>query len=580
MARLNRDNISDYSKGNGDYSAGDTSYSPFFSNIGLEIHADAPGITKFWLHYNRFSRVLWNRFADFGAIFDKETSSPEKIVFGSGAELAFFGTDRFMLSVCGGAAALLQSPDEALLSCWCAENGEKYMLVRGYSKNGDARDPDEAVPFMLGIRAVKGRLENGANGICALPENGSLLLAFAFEALETDADRIKDDLFSAPEGIEECAEKCLEEIKRTVKELDLVCSDGEALAAVRAINGLTENMALAPGQLKKHRSSYPSRGYSSHFLWDTCFQNLAYEQMDPELAEDFLLQFKECQRTDGKYPQFLCSTWSRPGHTQPALIGWAAMRLYKKTGSADFIREMLPSLKKNNEWWLNNRMTEHGVIACAHGLETGQDDSPRFDNGATLSCDMNSYLLSQLNITASLCEELGQTEESGKWREKAAKLSQNMLKVLYHEDENIFYDAYPDLSPVKIKTPVSLLPLWAGVELPEDKARGMIEQYLISPEYLFGDIPFPSVAYNEPTYEADHWWRGPTWMSEAWLMLETLRKFGYENEYNAACDRLFRMMLKDGKMHELFNSKTGEGMGYEQQGWTCAAYIALLAAKQ
>ena len=94
--------------------------------------------------------------------------------------------------------------------------------------------------------------------------------------------------------------------------------------------------------------------------------------------------------------------------------------------------------------------------------------------------------------------------------------------------------------------------------------------------YLFGDIPFPSVAYNEPTYDAAHWWRGPTWMSEAWLMLETLQKFGYQKEYAEAADRLFRMLLADGGMHELFNSRTGEGMGYEQQGWTCATYLALL----
>lgn len=577
LVKLNKDTLPSFYKGNSDYSTRDTSFSPFYSNIGLEIRPDKPGIAKLWLHYNRFSRPLWDAFAAFDGVIDTKVSSPETVVFDNGTRLSFFDTDAFLLiSDDGKDVKLLSGKNEALSDEWITEADEKYALVRGYSKNGDARDPDETVPFLLGIRAIDGTLET-SGGVFAEPENGKLRLAFAFEVLTPDEDRIRKKLFSAPQTMEFCAELCLGIIKDTVKYLDITCTREEAAAAAKAINGLTDNLAKAPGALAKHLSSYPSRGYSSHFLWDTCFQNLAYEEMNPELAEDFLLQFKEIQRFDGKYPQFLCSTWARPSHTQPALIGWAAYRLYKKTGNTAFIKEMLPSIEKNNVWWLTNRQTKFGVIRCAHGLETGQDDSPRFDNGTTLSCDMNAYILSQLHITAALYEELGDGEKAAHWQKKADALSAAMLAVLYCEDDNIFYDVSPDGGDfIKIVSPVSLLPLWAGVKLPEEKAKAMIEKYLINPEYLFGDIPFPSVAYNEPTYEAGHWWRGPTWMSESWLMLETLKKFGYEKEYKTACKRLFDMILKDGKMHELFNSLTGEGMGEEQQGWTCATFVALL----
>lgn len=578
MSKLNKDTLLNYYKGNADYSAGDTSYSPFYSNIGLEIHDNAPGITKLWLHYNRFSRVLWNVFAEFGGVIDKKASSPEKLVFTNGNKLSFFGTDAFMLFADDGQdVRLFTEKSDALTESWVQEATENTVLLRGYSANGDARDPDEAVPFLLGIRAVNGKLTVTDNGITAAPENGKLLLAFVFEALTPEESSVKQKLLSAPKTVEACAHASLNVIKNTVKELDITCPPGQAAAAARAINGLTENLAKAPGALSKHLSSYPSRGYSSHFLWDTCFQNLAYEEINTELAEDFLLQFKENQRPDGKYPQFLCSTWARPGYTQPALLGWATERVYRKTGNIVFLKTMLPSLDKNNSWWLNNRMTASGVIRCAHGLETGQDDSPRFDNGATLACDMNAYLLSQLRLTAALHEELGEANEAAHWSKKANALSDAMLRVLYCAEDNLFYDVTPNgTSFIKIVSPVSLLPLWAGVSLPEAEARSMIERYLLSPDYLFGDIPFPSVAYNEPTYDAAHWWRGPTWMSEAWLMLETLQKFGYQKEYAEAADRLFRMLLADGGMHELFNSRTGEGMGYEQQGWTCATYLALL----
>ena len=35
------------------------------------------------------------------------------------------------------------------------------------------------------------------------------------------------------------------------------------------------------------------------------------------------------------------------------------------------------------------------------------------------------------------------------------------------------------------------------------------------------------------------------------------------------------MMIKDGLLHELFNSQTGEGLGNVEQGWTAATFIRI-----
>ena len=35
------------------------------------------------------------------------------------------------------------------------------------------------------------------------------------------------------------------------------------------------------------------------------------------------------------------------------------------------------------------------------------------------------------------------------------------------------------------------------------------------------------------------------------------------------------MDVDDEAMHELFNSQTGEGLGSEEQGWTCAIFLKL-----
>ena len=237
-------------------------------------------------------------------------------------------------------------------------------------------------------------------------DSGKIMVAFAIEVLEISEESIIKKLQSAPDSVETAAKATKEWFRNCLSGFETaVDSVAEQNALADAIKGLLFNATLAPGGLKGHVSVFPSRGtYPCHYLWDTCFQNLALEYMNPQLAKDSLLLFAKCQRVDGKYEQFFCSTWSRPRETQPPLVGWAVRRLVDNSGKKDmdFIKTMFHSLEKNNTWWLDQRMTKYGVIYCPHGLETGQDDSPRFDEGPVLAVDMNSYLLSQMKATAGL----------------------------------------------------------------------------------------------------------------------------------------------------------------------------------
>ena len=563
------------------YDTPQETYSPFCSNIGLILDERSRGVDALWLHYNRFNRTLWKKLIDLPFAYSPARSDVTKLIFGDGeAALAFYGTDCFMLS-CDGVEALglFRQSAERLADCWVCSQDGSTLILQGYSANGDDRDPDDTVCFLAGIRAIHGRLRETEDGITAVcDKTGRLSLAFAFEFLEISEISLKDTLDRCPATTDEAARQCGDQLLSCAGDLSLTAHTATEEAMIsKALHGLLFNLTKAPGNLSSHLSSYPNRGtYPTHFLWDTCFQNLAYELMNEHLVKDFLLQFAVNQRCDGKFPQFLCSTWVRPAETQPALIGWATMRFIEHCKEYHFLRQMFHALEHNNNWWLSARMTSCGLVKCPHGLETGQDDSPRFDRGATLATDMNSYLLNQLNATAELARILGETDKAAHWRGEADKLSSAMLRTLYCDEDNLFYDVDPSTDEfIKIVSPVSLLPLWAGVALPEEKSLDMIERYLLSPDYLFGEIPFPSVAYNQDSYQADQWWRGPTWLPEAWLMLETLEKYGYTKEASDARQRLYDMLLKDVAMHELFHSQTGEGLGSEEQGWTCAIFLKL-----
>ena len=549
-----------------------------FSTVGLEASVDTYGIGSMWLHYNRATRVICGKLFDFPFAFNKEISDICGLVFGDEnrtAQLAFFDRDAFTFEADGIEEIPMFRDAEA--EYWIEEKNEKEITIRGYSRNGDGRDPDEKVGFTADVKAENGRIICDKNEIKIEAESRKISLVFFFQALEISEEK-SDEILAKKIDFSEAKKLCEKWFTDCTKNLSLNVNETEEEIVSTAVFGLMFNATLGQGMLSKHISAYPSRGgYPTHFIWDTYFQNLAYEIINPFLAEEFLLQIIANQRPDGKFPQFMCSTWARPHDTQPALFGWAAKRLLGIIEDRKaFIEKIAEPLERNNQWWLTQRMTEYGCIFCPGGLETGQDDSPRFDGGATLATDMNSYLLYQLKFTAEIFDETGDKNKAEYWAEKAAKLEEKIIENLYDKERNIFFDfSLTNSRKVDIVSPSSMLPLWAGVKLYGNKEKEMIENYLLNPELMFGDIPFPSIAYNEPTYDTAHWWRGPTWLPIAWLMLEILQNYGYDSEYVTAARKLHGMLIKDTEMHELFNSQTGEGMGCTQQGWTCAVFIRL-----
>ena len=563
----------------------DRSFSPLYSNFGLCFDTQTSG-PALLLHYNRKTRPVFSPLFSFDApCTSKAAFLSTQFTGGTSVyELCFYDTDAFVLR--GQDAAAVRVFDRtgcAMPSYWrvCAERD--VLLVQGYSKNADDRDPDASVPVLCGLRVMTGTLKEDDGGAVILPDaQGNLYFAAAFAVLEISAEHLKDKLLAAPETMDGAKDAMRRWAQDCAGGLRHMPAQRDAQHTfLMAVCGLLMNLTKAPGSLSRCVSAFPSRGgYPTHFMWDSAFQNLAYELMSEKTASDTLLQLAYSIRPDGKIPQFLCSTWARPHDAQPALLGWAAKRYVEhmgvgKAGEA-FIRTMASALGKNNEWWLTQRITKFGLICCPDGLETGQDDSPRFDDGPVLAVDMNSYLLSQMRAAAYFCRLAGDSAGAANWETRADAFAKRMVELLYDEEKNLFFDADPETGERKtLVTLSSLIPLWAGVPLPEEKIRAMIEGYLLSEDYFFGKIPFPCVAYCESVYEPAHWWRGPTWMPVAWLMLETLDKYGYASHRAEAAKRLYRIMQKDGTLHELFDSATGEGLGCDEQGWTAAIFIRL-----
>ena len=345
---------------------------------------------------------------------------------------------------------------------------------------------------------------------------------------------------------------------------------------------LHRSLHFPTGKFGSHYASFPSIDhYDAHWLWDGAFHAIAFAEYNMSLAKDSILILIENQLPDGRIPHFVTADWIQPtSETQPPILAWAAWKMYKLSADKVFLDEVYEPLALNTVWWMKNRDKDgDGLLEWAECLETGWDNSPRWDSeyGVLESCDLNSWVLMQMKVLADMADELGRPVEATDWRREAEALGKRMAEKLYSPEDNIFYEVKFDThQPVKLLTPAAFLPLWAGVPLETNKANAMIRDYLLNPVYFFGKVPFPTVAYNEPKYDSAGYWRGPTWINIAYFMVEVLQKYGFHDEAEQAVKRLLDVGAGERYIWEYYDSKMGKGLGAQEFGWSGALFIEML----
>lgn len=593
------------------YDTPDRSFSPFWSNVGLGFRAGvgggAPGlasqagfaggpaaatdaapalglgiagIATLFLHVNRVTRTLGAPFLEAPGRWLGETadalSVTQRLDLGR-LRVAFAATDTFVVETEGldhVRFAWLDDPDLRRL-----RHGGHGAVRRWRTllPTLDARDPDPYLAVAVAVRVARGRWGDDGHRLLA-DADGCLRLVVTLGFLDAEDAELDARLDAAPASFDEAVALSRAWLADALGAWrpPAPSPQAERLAATAA-HALLANTCAAPGTMRGRLASFPSRGgYPVHFLWDACFHTLGLERLAPRLANDALEVLLDAQRADGKVPQFVGSTWVRPGASQPPLLGWAGERLVDHRGDLDLARRLVGALDANHRWWWANRATRFGLLACDDPFETGWDDSPRLDDGPILALDQNAYLLRQLRATARLAARVGEDAIAAQSAARADALAGAIVAHLYDPERNLFLDADAETGERRpLLTPAAFLPLWSGVPLERARVEAMVQGALLDPRRLFGAVPFPSVAYDEDAYRSGTWWRGPSWPPIMLLMIEMLRGLGYEDAARDAEARTYRTILADGELRELFDSATGRGLGQRHQGWTAAAFLWL-----
>jgi hypothetical protein len=126
---------------------------------------------------------------------------------------------------------------------------------------------------------------------------------------------------------------------------------------------------------------------------------------------------------------------------------------------------------------------------------------------------------------------------------------------------------------IEESTIATLLPLYAGC-IDDDRVKRLVE-LLKSSKWFGAPWPVPSVPLNSPYFEPFKYWQGPSWINTNWLIIDGLKRYGFDEEADELAARSLELVAKSG-MYEYFDPLHGQPAGAADFSWTAALTIDLI----
>jgi len=338
-------------------------------------------------------------------------------------------------------------------------------------------------------------------------------------------------------------------------------------------------------------------GFTRVFFWDSLFTSTAIAKFEPELAKGAIKSVFARQTESGYCPEhgfnYHLPQRSVIGAPQAPVAAWAVTRyLAEHPDDIIFLGSVYPLLVRNHAYWTDRADRDRDGLAEWTWSGQTADDSPLFDayrSGSgcgwlppVASVQLNSFLYRDACILAGLAEKVGDVEQAEAYRQSAAARAEALMRICFVEREKRFWDFnHATGRHARIKTFYLFWPIWSGMEIPDDVKKDLIENVLLNENEFFGAVPFPSVAYDEPSYEPTGYWRGRAWPHISYWLLEMLVREGYPDAAREAGRRITAAYLREAGFPENLATDPGlyDAAGQPDYNWG-AAGVYLIATEE
>jgi hypothetical protein len=372
---------------------------------------------------------------------------------------------------------------------------------------------------------------------------------------------------------------------------------------------LGANIVELPGQ-GKARAVVPSKiGYVGLWQWDAYFiavglrhgdRSLALEQLDlafrfptadgqlPDVvhdegvlasSDDLPPQDRETLRRHGSS----IADPTRPVPlTKPPLAAWALRKVLdaappadRDSGEARWADSAWNTIARSQDWWFAQSDADgDGMPEYGHPYSSGLDDSPIFDGELPLaSPDLGAYLVLQDRELAREFARRGDRTQAQRFADRADTTLEKLLEMWDAPAGR--FRARAAGHPLPAYSAVSLLPLLTG-ELPSAISATLLSA--MTDPAQFGTLwTVPTVAVGDPDFSPERMWRGPVWININALLVEGLRRSGFDKEAVRLAEDTVALVKHGGGPHEYFNPETGDRArtATTSFGWSAALFVDL-----
>ena len=344
------------------------------------------------------------------------------------------------------------------------------------------------------------------------------------------------------------------------------------------------------------------------FGWDSFFNALALATASGRLAWDALLAGLDSRYPNGNVPNWRSRLGGTPDRSQPPVGSFAALKLHLARPDADALAAAWPGLRAWNDWWVadkggrprregltpglfawgsdtalvpeRGRLPEWEVDASGHqraAWESGQDDLPLWEEAewdpgrevlAMSAVDLCSYRALDLECLSRIARILGDSAEGARLEGERHRLVAAMNRVLWSDAAGLYLDELPGGRSTRVAAS-NFLPLIAGVPSAR-QARRMVD-VLCDPARFRGEWVLPTISRDDPAFDDQQYWRGSIWPPMNYLVLQGLRRYGFDELASELAWKGALMFLADrrrtGFCRENFDARTGRGRGRRFQSW-------------
>ena len=356
------------------------------------------------------------------------------------------------------------------------------------------------------------------------------------------------------------------------------------------------------------RGSTPAPDDWTVFGWDSFFNALALATTSGRLAWDVLLAGLESRYPNGNVPNWRSRLGGTPDRSQPPVGSFAALKLHLTCPDVDALAAAWPGLRAWSDWWVADKggrprreglspgllawgsdaalvpgreqLPEWEVGANGHqraAWESGQDDLPLWEEAewdprrevlAMSAVDLCSYRALDLECLSRIARILGDPAAALRLETERRRLVATMNEVLWSEAAGLYLDELPAGRSPRVAAS-NFLPLIAGVPSAR-RARRMVG-VLRDPARFWGEWLLPSISRDDPAFNDQQYWRGSIWPPMNYLVLQGLRRYGFDELASELAWKGALMFLADrrrtGFCRENFDARSGRGRGRRFQSW-------------